>query len=371
MKAGLAMEPIGKGQFFLMVAVSVVAGGVYIWPQTVLSKVGQGSPWSILGSVGLALAITALNTVWPPAASGKTTLGRLKGLWSGWRWPLFLAMAGLMLPLDAALVALFCQMLHMIFYPYTPRWVFATSILALVWWLAQKSLAQLARTVQFWFPLVIGSFFLLALLSLGNFRQLAALHPTAELRLIPIAQGIVTTWYLWMQGEVIVTLGGHVRATPWPRLRRLALAAVAFQGLMLFIIYALVVGTLGPEAATTLEWPMIYIFSNLTLQMVFVSRPGLLIMITWVVAIVLYASVRLFVLSVNLQEGLGLGQRGRMLVAGGLAILMGLIGWALPTPLAATNLVLHAIDPLALCLTAAITVANALRAAQLSRRRRA
>ena len=72
------IEPISLGQFFLMVAVSVVAGGVYVWPSAVLEDAGLDAPWAIFVSVGLALGLVWLQTLWPPHVEGSSSLTRMQ-----------------------------------------------------------------------------------------------------------------------------------------------------------------------------------------------------------------------------------------------------------------------------------------------------
>mgnify|MGYP001770668282 CR=1 FL=1 len=362
------IEPISRGQFFLMTAVSVVAGGVYIWPQTVISESGRDAGWAILLSISIAMGLVWLQTLWPPHTTGATELGRMEELWGIVRWPVFLATIVLYVILDGALLALFTQLLSIVFYPRTPRLVFSLSLILLSAWFAGKPLTHLARTVQFWFPLVIGSFLLLAILSLGNFRNPTAMLPSGDIQLMPIGRGFLATWYLWIQGELIVTVGGHVRQTSWTTIRRWALAAIAFQAIIIVIIYGLVVGTLGPNAAVTLEWPLIYIFSNLTVQTAFISRPGLLIMVTWIIALVLYLAVHLWVLTTNLQDGWHLPEAYRLGLIGLVAALWILIVHFLPTAVIATHLVVRGIDPLAFTVTIFTTV-GALVLAKFKRRR--
>jgi hypothetical protein len=349
-------DPISPGQFFLVAAVSVVAGGVYIWPETVLRDAGSDAPWSVLISIGCALGLVYLSASWPPRAPGETEFGRMRTVWGPWRWPLFGAMLALYVPLDSVLMALFSHMLHQIFYPLTPRWIFMASIVAMVGWLASAPLTHIARNIQWWFPLIIGSFFLLALMALTHFREGVALMPAAHLRLWPIARGTVATWYLWMQGEVIVTVGGHVRGASWRQVRRWAVAAIAFQAVVVIIIYALVVGTLGPTVSRTLEWPVIYIFSNLTVQTLFISRPSFFIIVAWVAALVLYLTIHLFVLSVNLQDGFQASEGCRWGVVWALSLVEWILAQWWTTPLLATDVVIHLIDPGALALTVSTTI---------------
>ncbi|MHB1954282.1 MAG: GerAB/ArcD/ProY family transporter [Sulfobacillus sp.] len=354
------IEPISRSQFFFVTSVSIVAGGVYIWPQSVIADAGLDAPWSILLSITMALAIVWLQTAWPPGLNGETSLTRMRAIWGWVRWPIITITFCVYFALDAALIALFSQLLHIEFYPLTPRWVFGLSALGLVGWLGGKSLTQVARNAQWWFPLIVGSFFLLAGMSLANFHQGDAIRPSTVITIIPILKAVLSTWYLWIQGDIIVTIGAHVRDTPWRRIRVWALAAVGFQGIVLIIIYILVVGTLGPGMAKTLEWPMVYIFTNLTVQTIFISKPGLMIIIAWVIALVMYEMVHVFTLSLNIQDGFSLSERGRIMSVWTMVVILAVIASRLDTPLVATHLVVHWIDPIALTLTAITTLMSPL-----------
>ena len=350
MKPG-RIEPISSGQFFLMVAVSVVAGGVYIWPSAVLAQAGMDAPWAIVLSISLAMVLVWLQTLWPPHVPGASSLTRMQAVWGAVRWPIFMVTLALYLGLDGSLVALFSQMLHVNFYARTPLWFFECSIVLVIGWMAAKSVSQVARNVQFWFPLIIASFFLLAAMALPHWHQSAAIRPSSVIALRPIAKALVSTWYLWVQGEVIITLGAHVRTTSWPTIRLWALGAILFQGFMLIVIYAMVVGTLGPNAPVDLQWPLPFIFSDLTISALVISRPGLFILIAWVIALILYEAVTLMVLTTNLEDALGLGERARTGMVWALILVLLGIASALSSPLKATHVVLAWIDPVALGLT--------------------
>lgn len=354
------IEPISRSEFFFVTSISIVAGGVYIWPQAVIADAGLDAPWSIMLLISIELIIVWLQTAWPGGIHGETALSRMRPLWGWVRWPIFAMTLGVYFALDATLFALFSQMLHMEFYPLTPRWVFGLSALGLAGWLGGKSLAQVARNAQWWLPLVVSSFFILATMSLGNFHQGTAVRPSAIIAIGPVVKALISTGYLWIQSDVIVTFGAHVRETSWRQIRVWALAAVAFQGTVLITIYVLVVGTLGPNMAKTLEWPMIYIFTNLTVQTLFISKPGLLIVIAWVIALVMYEMVHLLTLSLNIQDGFSLSARGRNVTVWAMVILLAAIASRLTTPLMATHLLLHWVDPTILVLTGITSILSPL-----------
>ncbi|NMP24848.1 spore gernimation protein, partial [Sulfobacillus sp. DSM 109850] len=78
-----------------------------------------------------------------------------------------------------------------------------------------------------------------------------------------------------------------------------------------------------------------------------------------------YLTLHVFVLTINLQDGLSLSPRGRVVLVWSLMGLLGAIAWRLPSPVAATDLVVHWIDPAAL----GVTMLTSLGATWLVRRR--
>ena len=244
--------------------------------------------------------------------------------------------------------------------------MFAISISIIVGWLAAKPLNQVARNVQFWFPIIVCSFFLLAVMGVPHLKTLAALRPSSVIPVWAVGKALVSTWFLWIQGDVIVTLGSHVRDVPWTRIRHWALAAIGFQGLMITIVYVLVVGTLGSDFPSALEWPLVYIFSDLSVPTLIFSRPGLLIIIVWVIALIMYESVTLMVVSVNIQDALSLPQPVRTMLVGVFAAVLGVSATQIATPVKANQIVLHWINPIAL----GLTVFSSILAPLLVRRRR-
>jgi hypothetical protein len=111
------------------------------------------------------------------------------------------------------------------------------------------------------------------------------------------------------------------------------------------------VGALGLEAPVALQWPLVYLFSNLEAPVLFVSRPGLFIMITWVIALILYTSVTLMVLTTNLQEALHLSSRARKVMVWTGVLILALLGSQISSPLTANTWILEGVNPVALGLT--------------------
>jgi|BEDMetMinimDraft_2_1075160.scaffolds.fasta_scaffold04626_2 hypothetical protein len=345
------VEPIGRGQFFLLLAISVVAGGVYIWPQAVLAVAGQNAIWSVLASVALAGATTWGHGLWGEWAGGSNYLRDLERTFGVLRWgPLAVTMA-LCLAVESAFVALFAQMLHVLFYVATPLVVLRLLIILLAAWFAAKPLNGLARNVQFWFPLVVFSFLFLWVAGIFQARDWAATLPSNVVSVTSIAHGLLVTWYLWIQGAVLVTLAPHVRNTSARDIRRIAVGAILAQGAILVMIYVLVTASLGPEAAQHLEWPLVFVVSNISFSSAFISRPGVFILLGWVAALILHVSVHLYCGSANLAAAIGRvgsGEAARRLWVGLFALGLAFASSVYTSPSDTTDWVLKVVDPWAL-----------------------
>jgi hypothetical protein len=341
------IERISAGQLFWMVGVTVVAGGVYIWPETVLRVAGFDALWALLAAIALATLVLALDLTWAARVPGLTYLDRLRRLWGPFAWFWFLGTTLIMLAIDGALGALFAQMLQVFFYPNTPTWALLVLLIGLGTWFGSQSLTTVARNTQFWFPIVLVSFFVLAWMGLPLAHESGALTPYWPPTVHDLTTGIVATWYLWAQGPVAITLAPWVRGATWRQVRRWSLAALVFQGTMLLIIGALVVATLGPWASRILQWPLIYVFTNLGPVAFFIARPGIFLLSTWSAALVFYVAVRLFSASVNLEAGFSLDPTLRRYLVLGLGVMLVLFGLTFPNPGAVSRFLVGTVDPVA------------------------
>ncbi|MCL6564552.1 MAG: spore germination protein [Firmicutes bacterium] len=352
-------EPISPGQYWMMVAVSVVAGGVYVWPAYVVKAGGGDALWSLLATTGTALGIAFLQTQWAARTRAATftqvlyrTWGKA-GVWVG----LVGSMAGCLL-LDGCLLSLFGDMLKEFFYPFTPIWVTTLGIMSLSAWTATKSLSGVARNAQFWFPLILLSVAIVIASALPNTHHWRAALPATTLYVGPTARAALGTWFLYVNGGVTMTFSAHVRHRAQARTFPLALSAIAFQGFVLLILYVIVVGTLGPAAVSQLRWPIIYVFSLITVRSFFVKGLGAFIVITWTVAMVLYQTVHLFCGSWNLQLALRLRPEQRWAMVVAMACAVYTISILIPSDITARDLILNLVNPYDLAWVTLLTVAS-------------
>jgi hypothetical protein len=341
------IERISPGQFFWMVGVSVVAGGVYIWPETILRATGFDAVWALSTASLLAIGIVALDMAWARRVPGLTHLDRLRRLWGPLAWFWFGGFLVFMVVVDAALAALFSDLLQVFFYPNTPIWSLVVLLVGLGAWFGGQSLTVLARNTQFWFPLVLASFFALAVIAMPQAHDTGALRPNWPPSLSDLWAGVPATWYLWAEGPVATTLVPWVRSAHWRSVQRWALSAMLFQAVMLLIIGALVVATLGPWAAQVLQWPLIYVFANLGPVAFFIARPGIFLLSTWAAALVFYLGVRIFAVSINLEAGFRLDSAVRPWIAWGLGIVIVVLALCFPNPASISRLLVDTLDPLA------------------------
>jgi hypothetical protein len=225
-------------------------------------------------------------------------------------------------------------------------------------WTATKSLSGVARNAQFWFPLVLLSVGIVIASALPNTHHWRAAMPATTVYLGPTARAALGTWFLYVNGGMTMTFSAHVRHRAQARTFPLALSAIAFQGFMLLILYVVVVGTLGPAAVSQLRWPIIYVFSLITVRSFFVKGLGAFIVITWTVAMVLYQTVHLFCSSWNLQLALHLRPEWRWAVVLAVAGAIYTISTLIPSDVTARDLILNVINPYDLAWVTLLTVAS-------------
>ncbi len=364
------VEPVGPLQFFFFLAMSIVTGGIFIWPQAVLSTAGNNALWAIIGSIMLALAITSALFIWMELTSSGIFVERLQQTWGFLVWPWMLIYTLLRMAIDTALITLFAYMLTTIFYPFTPLWVLKLVILLEAGWFGGRQLTILSRNIQFWFPVLALTFFFLAALTIPNAETLWALWPSTHVILTPLMQAIIGTWFLWTQNDVFVTISHFVRPQKARLIRKLAMSAIIFQTIVILIIYLIAVGTIGPEAVMSLRWPLVYVLSNLSSHTFYLSRPGLIILLTWTGGVVFYSAAHFFCLSINLSQLVTKSFHWAPQISWATAAIEFLASFLLPTPSRASHFVLSVFDPVDLSFTSLMFILSILIRLFVVRRRR-
>ncbi|MCY0885070.1 MAG: GerAB/ArcD/ProY family transporter [Firmicutes bacterium] len=362
-------EPIGPGQFFWLHAASMVAGGVYLWPGPLLAAAGPDAWWAFLVTVLGVAGVTYLRFAWIGYLRSASLPDLLMRTWGrALTWVLLTGITVVALASAAMLLALFGQMLQTFFYPLTPIGVLEGVTLAEAYLLSRQSLAVMARNVTFWLPLVMGSALFLIILAARNVQDTAALAPAWPPGTEPVLTGVAWTWFLWMQCEVSAALVPHVRGASLARLRWLAIGSELFEGLLLGLLLASVLGDLGPQAARALRWPTVYLFSNLTIHTFFITRVGVFVLFAWVVSMVTFLAMYLFLFGWHWQLQLGLDNHGRRVLTGGLGAALLAAAVLLDRDHLVVLLLTRVVSPLCLVMTGLLVPASLLRTAWRARR---
>ena len=351
----VAVEPISQGQYFWLISTSVVVGGVYIWPQYVVMAAQQNAPWSIVGSILAAYGLTWVRVGWIGVTQGTSYADVLQKTWGALgMWLVFVVNVSIGIALDTALLALYGQLMHTIFFPDTPRFVIEVVVVTACVWIGRKPLNGVARNVQFWFPGLMLLVLIVSFLSLSNIHYWAALFPSNMVQIRPILHGIGLTWYLFTQAEIATFLSAQVRNTTLRQIRKLAGGSILFQGFWLGLFYVIVVGTIGPQATQVVRWPIVYVLSSIVIRNLFLSGVGTFILFTWTISLILYLAVHNFCWSWNLEIMLGTGTTTRTIIVVALGVAM-VIGSALiSSPVWASSVLVNFVNPADMLFTAAV-----------------
>ncbi|SMC04803.1 Spore germination protein [Sulfobacillus thermosulfidooxidans DSM 9293] len=339
---------------------SIVTGAIFIWPQAILLLAGDDTPWAILASIAMAVVMSSLALIWMNITPSGILADRMRHTWHGFAWPILFIHITLCLILDATMLALFAQMLSAVFYPLTPLWAMKLMIAAESAWFASRSFHVLARNIQFWFPILMLLLFLLITIEWTNVHCWWALRPSTHIVVHPLLQAILSTWFLWKQNEVSVTVAHFVRSPTQMLIRKLTLGAILFQGIVISLIYVITVGSIGPYAVLRLRWPLVYVLSNQSSHTFYLSRPGLIILLIWTGAIVFYLAAHLFCMGVNLSKLFTKSYNLTPIAVWVFTILEIVITFFIPTPTTATHLLLDFFNPVDLSVSVIVLVTSIL-----------
>lgn len=353
------VEPISRSQFFLLVMVSVVAGGVYLWPEYLVQKAGGDALWALLTTLLVAIGLTLLQVIWAVMVGQSTYFEGLRATWGPLcLWVMapitvILALGGV-----SILLALFVNMLSTFFYPETPTVVLTGIIMGAGFTIAIRPLATVARIVQFWFPLVLLSLLVIVVLSASNIRFYTPLLPSPVLVIPAWARASLGTWFLYANGGLVTSLVPHVRWRGKPRPALWAVLAITLQGAILLLLYSLVMTTLGPAAVARLTWPIIYLFGLVLLRTSFIQGIGMFIMINWTIAIVLYIGLNAFWVGWNVQSVMGATDSGRRWMVALISLLVLVAALQFPSDVAERDALFRLYNPLSFVWTSGLGIAS-------------
>ena len=333
-----------------MVGISVVAAGVYVWPQYLVQQVGTNGIYTLITINGLAMGLAALEVAMALNLREPTFLIGLRKMLPfigvGFVCPLW----GIVhLVADGVILTLYGMMIRTNFYPNTPRLPMGIAILVAAIWIAGRPLSAVARSAQFWFPIILVLLFIVLAFSVRNLTFWSPVLPSGHFLVIPWVKTILGTWFLFSNAAVVATLTPHVR---WRRPRDpyvAAMAAMGGQGMVLLLLYAISLVPLGPDALSRVYWPLVYVFSLISVQTFFLKGIGSFVIMVWTSTTVLYMAVHLFCFNWNIMS---LGKHSialwRGVVFGGsAAALLAITTW-IPSTIAAAEFLFGVVSPLTL-----------------------
>ncbi len=110
------------------------------------------------------------------------------------------------------------------------------------------------------------------------------------------------------------------------------------------MLYVLCEASVGPQALKTLQWPLMFVFSNIDVADFFVSRVGSFVILIWTAGITFNLAVHIFCLSYNLEEALGLGESGRQWIVGIVTVVVWAGSAAISSPVLASTILTHIVN---------------------------
>lgn len=167
-------------------------------------------------------------------------------------------------------------------------------IIAVSGWIAIRTLSAVGRTVPFWFPLIVLLLIVIMPFSFRNISLLTALIPSTHVAIVPWVKTVYATWYLDGHGALVSTLTPIVA---WKRPVDAYITgtlAIFGQASILLTFCAIDLGTVGPDAVGHLYWPLVYVFSLVSVRIFFFKGIGVFIMIIWASSMVGYLANHLF-----------------------------------------------------------------------------
>lgn len=307
---------------------SMLTAGLFIWPLYIVKAAGQNA--GLILMMALAWGITIALSV--PGKSGhpKVTL-MLDGV----------ALAGVWL-LDGLLLNQLGGMLQMFYYFNTPRWALMAPLLCTVWWAVNRSASTAWRLSQFWVPiLLVVSFGLFALASL-NVHHPRVLFPNQVIAIFPLIHGLRAMAYMGLPlGLTLRRIGARLAEPPSAKWRVLA---VGLPWVFLVALYAVAMGSLGPDGIIASRWPVVMTMENVTLDSTFfLSRVGIVVVFTWTLGVTLGLIIHLRIglmlkpLTLHWRQGL----------TAAAVVLWGGIALAITSPQTSSRFLVKGFDPLA------------------------
>lgn len=280
-----------------------LGGGIFQFPRELVDFAGPDAGWAYL-----ALAAYFLGLVWiyiqiaeiaPDRAFSSvinTVLTPVVG------WPVQTVRLGLHLVLGIIVTANFGQVMHTFFLTSTPTWAIEASLVATGLYMAWYGTAAFARTLEtILLPTLLGSV-TIGILVISRMQESWAILPVGHLAIGPTLAGAYHSAYIFVGFETLAQAYGHVRVDRRKAARRNAYLVYGATVMLFAYGYAVTIGTEGPAALATLQWPPVSALRLANLHGFFISKLGLLVVVLWGLLALSFIGARLWCIGQNLAE---------------------------------------------------------------------
>ncbi|PSR23498.1 MAG: hypothetical protein C7B45_02875 [Sulfobacillus acidophilus] len=310
---------------------SVLGSGLFVWPLHVVLVAGQNADIALVLALVWTVVLTLLIPSPQPSGIWHSATRILDGV--------ALIVTG---AIDAVMLNQLAAMLQTFFYFDTPRAALILPLTAIVGLAVNRAPQTAWRMAMLWVPILIFGTAFILLLAVVNVTHLRPLAPNDQILLMPIFQGVGILAYIGVPiGTTIRLVARKLASEPTPAWR---VTAIVIPWVMLAMLYAAVMGSLGPQALTHLRWPVVFALDHVTLDSTFfLSRIGIVVVFSWTLGVALS-------LMVHIRLGFTWRPMGRLTRLAVTTLVVGI--WAIAalvmsSPQTSTRLLLHIIDPTA------------------------
>ncbi len=253
---------------------SIVTDGLFVWPLHIVTAAGQNADIALMLAALWGMAVAIMNPAREPQP----------GIWQAiFRGLNTVGVVGVVI-LDAVMVAELAGMLQTFYYLDTPRWALSTPLLVVAASAAMRRGNVPWRVVALWVPVLAAGSVVILGISFSTVHHLRPLAPNQVVQVMPIIKATGVIAFIGLSVGVTLRMGGAMaaKAPRWPW----RLAAIEIPILFFILLYVVAMGSLGPEALVQVRWPLVFVLDHVTLDSTFfLSRIGILVILTWTVGI--------------------------------------------------------------------------------------
>jgi hypothetical protein len=333
-RGGLALKGarLTRTALLWITSASILGSGLFIWPLHVVLVAGQNAVIALVIVLAWAMALVLLIPSLIPSGIWQSITQILDGV------ALIVTCS-----IDAVMLNQLAAMLQTFFYFDTPRAALLLPLAIIVGLAVNRAPQTVWRMAMLWVPILLASTTLILALAAVNVTHLRTLEPNRIIQVSPISQGVGILAYVGVPvGMTVRQVSRRLASVPSPIWR---LSAVFIPWLMLSTLYAIVMGSLGPQAITQLRWPIVFALDHVTLDSTFfLSRIGIVVVFSWTlgVSLGLMVHIRLAFTWLPVRRRLA-----RLTVTTLIITVWVVAALVIPSPQTSSDLLLQAVDPVA------------------------